>query len=82
MPGARRLRKLALFEKLEIVLCLVVEPTLIAKEIQAGWLSAAVLPSLPAATTVAMSAARRLPMIEVSAGDTSSQVALKRSPHA
>ena len=55
LPGASKLRKLALFEKLDIAFCLVVEPTLMADEMQAGKLIAPALPLLPEATTVAIS---------------------------
>ena len=48
LPGASRFRKLALFEKLEIAFCLVVEPTLIASEMQPGKLIALGMAALPA----------------------------------
>ena len=53
-PGASKSRKLALFEKLETLSVLVVDPTLIADEIQAGAASALVNPSLPDEITVAI----------------------------
>ena len=80
LPGASRLRKLALFEKLDIAFCLVVEPTLMADEMHAGKLIAPAAPSLPEATTVAMFAVRRELMAAVIAGDSLSQVAIKVPP--
>src|SRR5258706_6612404 len=61
-PGASRLKKLALLEKLEMVLSLFVEPTLIAEEMQPGAVSEFVLPLLPEAMAVAILALRRLSM--------------------
>ena len=60
LPGASTLRKLALLENSEIPLVFVVDPTLITFDRQAGAESAPALPLLPAATTVAMFASRRL----------------------
>ena len=48
LPGASRLRKLALFEKPDIAFCLVVEPTLIAFDRHPGEESAPALPSVRA----------------------------------
>ena len=73
-PGASRLRKLALLEKLDIAFCLVVEPTLMAFDRQAGELSPLALPLFPAATTVAVLASRKLSMIVLYAGKLASQV--------
>ena len=61
-PGANRDRKGATFEKSATWSSLVVAPTLTAVDTHAGALSWPVAPSLPAATTVAMPAARRLSM--------------------
>src|SRR5262249_10064734 len=47
LPGASRLRKVALFEKLEIAPCLVVEPTLIAVDMHAGAVVPVEAPLLP-----------------------------------
>ena len=58
-PGASRSRICALLEKLDTVSDLVVEPTLIAVEMQAGAPMAEVRLSLPDAITVAIPAERR-----------------------
>ena len=59
LPGASRVRKVALLEKDDTVSCFVVDPTLTAEEMQAGADMAFVWPSLPEATTVVMPAARK-----------------------
>src|SRR5690242_6676022 len=58
LPGARRLRKLALFEYPAITFDFVVAPTLIAFDTHAGASIALGLLSLPDAITVAMFAVR------------------------
>jgi hypothetical protein len=59
-PGARSERKDAEFEKIEMPSDLVVDPTLMAVEIQAGAFRASLNPSLPAAATVAIPTERKL----------------------
>src|SRR5262249_16914540 len=76
-PGASRLRKLALFEKLEIAFCLVVEPTLTALDMQPGEEIPPALPSLPEAMTVAMFALLRLSMTVLNEGKLASHVAVE-----
>src|SRR5881397_4373229 len=61
-PGANRDRNGATFEKYATWSSFVVAPTLTALETHAGALSWSVAPSLPAATTVAIPAERRLSM--------------------
>jgi hypothetical protein len=61
LPGARRFRKLTLFENEEMVFATSeVEPTLIAVEMHAGALIESVYPLFPDAMTVAIFADRKL----------------------
>src|SRR5262249_24155486 len=76
-PVASRLRKLALFEKLEIAFCVVVEPTLTALDMQPGAAIPPALLSLPEAMTVAMFALLRLSMTVLNEGKLASHVAVK-----
>ena len=71
-PGANKLRPTESLEKLDTVLSLLTDPTLITVEMHAGWDSRYGDPSLPAAATVAMPAPRKRLTASVNAGDKSS----------
>jgi len=62
-PGARRSTNEDESEKEDMVSCFVVEPTVIALDMQAGAPTALVKPSLPEEMTVAMPAALKLSII-------------------
>src|SRR5438876_1125519 len=77
-PGANSDKNGATFENHETASVLVVEPTLIADEMQAGVDRPVADPELPAATTDAIPIARRLSIIGLYG--SSSHGASKRSP--
>lgn len=85
-PGASRFRKDALFEKLETKSAnplpdpSVVDPTLIAVEIQAGEFILSVYPLLPEAITVAIPSERRLSIVDFIAVCVESQLEKYRPP--